>query len=209
MGIIEDWDVNSADLNEILAYRPSMRGMLVGFVAEYKLTKMLFTDARIHKLTRFDDHDRNRQGDFGFLYQGVPITVEVKSLQSNSIRTRIDPNTGQTEYSGTAQCDASDSKPKLLPSGESLKTTCLVFGGFDLLAVSIFEFGHTWRFAFAKNSDLPFSQYKKYSEEQRKHLIATSIRVTWPLQPPFRDEPFGVLDEIVAIKTKPRPEKKR
>lgn len=171
-----------------------MRGMLMGFVAEYRLSQMWFSDARIHHWTRYDDHDRTRRGDFWFTYQGVQLSVEIKSLQSNSVRQAIQ------RYEGKVQVDASDSKPTKLPNGDIVKTACLVPGGFDILAVNLFEFGQKWRFGFIKNSDLPHSTSKKYTEEQRKYLLATSVNVTWPLQAPFHDEPFTIIDEIVAEK---------
>jgi hypothetical protein len=77
----------------------------------------------------------------------------------------------------------------------------LLVGGFDLLAVNLFEFGQEWRFAFAKNSDLPRTTSSKYTPEQRKFLLATSVRITWPLQPPFYEDPFTVLDIIAAEKS--------
>lgn len=200
MGIIEDWGLSTEELNEILSYRPSVRGMLMGFVAEYRLTRLWFSDARIHGWKRYDNHDRKRHGDFGFTYQGVPFSVEVKSLQSNSVEHIQSLSGGEDRYIGKVQCDASDSKPKTLPNGQKLKTTCLVVGGFDLLAVNLFEFGQEWKFGFAKNSDLPRSKFKKYTPVQQKYLLATSVRVTWPLESPFRDEPFSLLGEIVREK---------
>lgn len=195
MGVTESWGLSLDELNDILSHRPSMRGMLMGFVAEYRISKLYFSDARIHKWTRYDDHDRKRRGDFWFTYHGREFALEVKSLQSNSVRKIADD-----QYTGTVQVDASDSKPILLPNGDTLKTACLVVGGFEILAVNLFEFGQKWRFAFAKNSDLPRSTYKKYTADQRKHLLATSIKVTWPLEAPFRDEPFSILDELAAEK---------
>jgi len=192
MGLLEQWGVTLDELNEILASRPSLRGILIGFVAEYKLPQMWFTDPRIEKLERYENHDRTRPGDFGFLYKGEPISVQAKSLQTNSVRRT------ETGYIGTFQCDASDRRPVTLPNGQIVETTCLVAGGFDLLAVNLFEFGQEWRFAFAKNTDLPRTKSSKYTPEQRQYLLATSIRITWPLEPPFHEEPFEVLEAIVA-----------
>jgi len=192
VGLLEQWGVIPDELNEILASRPSLRGILIGFVAEYKLSQMWFTDPRIDKLERYENHDRTRPGDFGFLYKGMPISVQVKSLQTNSVRRT------EIGYTGTFQCDASDRRPVTLPNGQVVETTCLVIGGFDLLAVNLFEFGQEWRFAFAKNADLPRTKSSRYTSEQCQYLLATSVRITWPLQPPFHEEPFEVLDTIVA-----------
>ena len=69
-------------------------------------------------------------------------------------------------------------------------------GQFDLLAVNLFAFGDEWRFIYAKNSDLPQSAYRGYTDYQRRHLLATMVSVTWPPEPPFYDEPWGLVREI-------------
>jgi hypothetical protein len=196
MGILEQWGVTLDEINDILAERPSVRGILLGFIAEYKLAQIWFSnDPRVDSLERYKNHDRTRAGDLGFRYKGVLVSVQVKSLQSSSVLKT------KTGYKGTFQCDASDRRLVRLPNGESVETTCLLVGGFDLLAVNLFEFGQEWRFAFAKNSDLPRTTSSKYTPEQRKFLLATSVRITWPLQPPFYEDPFTVLDMIVAEKS--------
>jgi hypothetical protein len=198
MALLEQWGVTLDELNEILASRPSLRGILIGFLAEYKLARMWFTDPRIKRLERYENHDRTKPGDFGFWYKGVQISVQVKSLQTNSVRRT------ETGYVGTFQCDASDRRPVKLPDGQVVETTCLVIGGFDLLAVNLFEFGQEWRFAFARNADLPRTKSPKYTSEQRQYLLATSIRITWPLRPPFHEEPFQLLDQIAADRRRRR-----
>ena len=35
-----------------------------------------------------------------------------------------------------------------------------------------------------------------YTDYQRRHLLATMVSVTWPPEPPFYDEPWGLLREI-------------
>lgn len=75
MGVVEDWGLTTQELNEILVSRPSARGMLFGFVAEYRLTKLL-TDSRIHALTRYDDHDRSKPG------ATTPNTTHLTSVAS-------------------------------------------------------------------------------------------------------------------------------
>jgi hypothetical protein len=198
MGLLEQWGVTLSELNEILQARPSLRGILMGFVAEYKLYQLWFRDPRIDKFVRYDNHDRTRLGDFGFEYKGVQISVQVKLLQTSSVRQT------QQGYTGIFQCDASDKRRVKLPNGQEVETVCLVVGGFDLLAVNLFHFGKEWRFAFAKNSDLPRTKHKRFTAEQRQYLLATAVRITWPLQPPFYAEPFTVLDAIVSQRTSQR-----
>jgi hypothetical protein len=68
---------------------------------------------------------------------------------------------------------------------------------FDILAVNCFAFENKWRFAFCKNDDLPVSTYKKYSQTQRERLIASLVTVTWPPKPPFTDNLFKILNELL------------
>ena len=191
MGIIEDWGISIEDLNAVLAERPSVRGILLGFLSEYRLQRTVLSDSRIHKLVRYDDHDRTRPADFSFEYQGNEFTVEVKSLQTKSVR----PLNGG--FGGSCQVDASDRRKVTLPDGSTLKTTCLITGKFDILAVNLFEFHHRWDYAFIRNEKLPRSRHKPYTDYQRQNLLATSVRVEWPLKPPFYDGPWPILDEIV------------
>lgn len=200
MGLLEDWGVTADELNEVLASRPSLRGMLMGYLAEYKLPRTWFVeDDRISNLARYDNHDRTKPGDFVFSYRGHTVVVEVKCLDTNSVKET------PTGYVGKFQCNASDTRKVKLPNGKTLQTNCLVVGEFDLLAVGLFQFGHTWRFAFAKNVDLPRSTYKKYTPKQQKYLLAGSMKITWPLEPPFRVEPFSLLDEIIAVRARKHP----
>lgn len=73
-----------------------------------------------------------------------------------------------------------------------------MLGEFDLLAINLLDFGQQWRFAFVKNTDLPRSPYARYTAEQREHLLQTTPKISWPLQPPYRDEPFRLLDELAS-----------
>lgn len=196
MGILERWRITGDELDEIVSSSPSLRGFIFGYVSEYKRRKTWFADTRIIGLHKSDNHGRARKGDLTFTYRGVEITVEVKSLQTHSIRRRDDG------CHGKFQCDASDRRRISLPSGETIETTCLAVGEFDLLAVNLFEFSGGWQFAFARNKDLPRSRFPKHTPEQRQHLLATLIDVTWPLQPPFEPEPFRLLDEIAAEKSR-------
>jgi hypothetical protein len=189
MGFFQRLGVKVRDLEEIIESRPSLRGLVVGYLAETRLVEMWFPHYSVEKV---DDRDRAHKGDRLLTYKRKQFRIEVKSLQSNSVKKTTDG------WTGKFQVDASDSRPVTLPNGERLKTVCLTVGGFDLLAVNLFDFGNEWRFAFVKNCDLPRSTYRKYTPEQRKHLLLTTPKITWPLQPPFRDGPFSLLNELVS-----------
>ncbi len=144
MTFIEEWQITLDQLDSILRERPSLRGMLLGFVAEYKLTEIWFAgNPEIKNLQRFDNHVRREQGDFGFVYKGVPIVVQVKSLQRGSIKKT------KEGFKARFQRDASDRRNILLPNGQTVETTCLQVSSFDLLAVNLFDALNRWEFAFA------------------------------------------------------------
>lgn len=188
------WDVDTDEINLVLNRNPSLRGMVFGYIGEVKVTKIFASDPRILNIYKPDDHDRKEKADLVFTYKGVQIKVEVKSLQTNSIK-HIDQ-----KQTAVFQCDASDRRIITFPSGETVNTTCLLAGEFDLLAVNLFAFQNKWIFAFAKNTDLPRSNYAKYLPEARKLLLASNMKITWPLENPYVNDPFSLLDEIVKEK---------
>lgn len=189
--ILKYWDITIDELSEIIGAAPSLRGMMEGYVAEYKLREFLKASGRIvGEIGKYNDHDREKRGDLFIIYKGKKIGIEVKSLQTNTIK-QVDG-----KLVAKFQCDASDRREVELPDGEKLETTCLVAGEFDLLAVNLFAFRKKWDFAFAKNLDLPRTTYGKYTPQQRKHLLATLMEITWPLQNPFQSDPFPLLNEI-------------
>jgi hypothetical protein len=196
MGLLDNWDVSREELNRVLDENPSLRGMLFGYVAELKLAEILEGIPGVTSSMKYDDHDRAHKGDRFITYRGQPIHVESKSLQSNSIRFDAENN----RFIGRAQVDASDRRTLILPSGEQLTTTCLLRGEFDLLAVNVFAFQNKWKFAFAKNTDLPCSTFRGYTEAQRAALLATLVTVTWPPEPPFYSDPIPLLDDLVRAR---------
>jgi transcriptional regulator with XRE-family HTH domain len=186
--ILQKWGINETELTRVVHENPSLRGILLGYVAELKFEETLKGHPGITSITKHDDHDRKRKGDRFITYKGKDFIVEVKSLQTNSITRE------GNKWVGKAQVDASDRRDVKLPDGSIVNTTCLLAGEFDLLAVNLFAFEEKWRFVFARNQDLPRSSFKKYSPRQRKWLLATLVTVTWPPDPSFYDDPFVVLD---------------
>ncbi len=186
------WDITAEELSEIVAENPSMHGLMFGYVAEYKLKKMWLQRREVTGLTRPRSHDRKSKGDFRFQYRGRSVTVEVKCLDTPKVKYK------DGVYQGTFQCNASDSREVVLPNRRRLTTNCLVVGEFDLLAVCLFAFGGQWKFAFALNSDLPRTTWRGYTTAQQKYLLKSAMPISCPLRSPFADEPFGLLDRLVA-----------
>ncbi len=193
--ILDLWEITSQDLTSLLNQSPSLRGMLFGYAAEFKLHDLWLNHPDITEVVKHDDHDRQKKGDRRIVYKGQPFILEAKSLQTNSI--------GQDagRWYGKAQVDASDRRPIMLPNGDEVTTTLLQVGEFDVLAVNVFPFGNKWRFVFAKNHELPRSTWQGYTAEQRAYLLASLIPVSWPPEPPFVDNLYSLLDELLAERT--------
>ncbi|MCG9106349.1 hypothetical protein LH433_06250 [Laribacter hongkongensis] len=190
--ILDRWEISEEEFTELIDQNPSLRGMNLGYIAEKKFHDEFLNHPAITESSKDDDHDRSRKGDRRIKYKGHEFVIEVKSLQTNMCQ-----NLGGDNWKGKSQVDGSDRRIVKFADGSELNTTLLLRGEFDLLAVNCFAFGENWRFTFAKNSDLPTSSYKKYTEEQRKQLIASLVPVTWPPEAPFTDNPFKLLDELI------------
>lgn len=207
---MDDWELSYEEMNALLTDNPSLRSFVSGYAAEMKCRRLWFDEEpRVSNVKKFDDHDRTKKGDIAFTYQGHDFTVEVKSLQTNSIKF------GRSgERVATFQCDASDRRAVIFEhDGSSVETTCLLVGEFDLLAVNLHGFYGKWDFAFAKNDDLPRvsgkrGKSKTYTQEQRDSLLATSMPMADPPIAPYRMEPWSILNELVEAReagTAPEP----
>lgn len=195
--ILQQWGVTDEEFTELVKQTPSLRGVLVGYIAEMKFHKAYLHHPDVTEAQKDDDHDRTKKGDRRIVYRGHTFLIEVKSLQTNSVKKLSDDT-----WIGKAQVDASDRRDVTFPDGTKLNTTCLLRGEFDLLAVNCFAFGEEyWRFAFILESELPPNKYPRYTTYQRAHLLPSSVTVNWPLQPPFSDNPFTLLDRLIEGKS--------
>jgi hypothetical protein len=190
--ILDVWSITAGELTEVVRSNPSLRGMVVGYLGEFKLRKVLSKLDGVTNIVKPDDHDRSNKADLEFTYRGEKFTIEVKSLQTNSIK-----QDGKT-FTGNFQCDASDRRTVHFPNHTKIETTCLLVNQFDILAVPLFGFEGRWHFAFAHNRDLPRSRCKKYTEYQQERLLATSMRISIPLQKPYVFEIGLLLEELYA-----------
>lgn len=83
--ILEQWGITPEYLTKVVFENPSLRGMIVGYIAERKLRELFEQDGRVTNLRKDDDHDREKKGDLVVTYKGFDFKLEVKSLQTNSI----------------------------------------------------------------------------------------------------------------------------
>lgn len=205
MGFLENWDLSYEEINELLTDNPSLRSFVMGYAAEVKCKNMYFTDhPDVSAIYKPDDHDRTEKGDLVITYKGQRFAIEVKSVQTNSMK----PQKRSGIVKPWFQCDASDARTVLFKDGSSVHTTALLVGEFDVLAVNVHVFDGKWKFVFAKNEDLPTMEgatrgsAKNYTLYQQQNLIKTSININNPPGPPFVDSPFQLFDELIVERAK-------
>lgn len=189
---IGKWEVDLISLEESIESNPSLRSFVFGYQAEYMAKREICKQLGVpfESMTKPDDHDRSRHYDISLPYKGRRYLIEVKCLQSNKIK-KIAENQWKAEY----QCDASDSREVELPNGHVVPTTSLPYGMFDIVAVGLFQFFGKWKFAFIKANDLeslatsrPTKKNKEISFEDKKLLIKSSQKISWPLVPPYTEK---------------------
>jgi hypothetical protein len=84
--ILEEWDIDSEYFTAVVRENPSLRGMILGYIAERKLRDIFVNSGKTENHRKDDDHDRSKKGDLTLNYKGEEIVIEVKSLQTNSIK---------------------------------------------------------------------------------------------------------------------------
>ena len=178
---------------------PSLRGMILGYIAEemfetyVRKTYPTLIEADIEK---HDDHDRRfNKSDRTITHGGRIYRIQLKSIQTNSIKR--DLQTGL--ICCDVQNDASDRRPVKFSDGTTLETTCYLRGDYDILAVPLFPFTGNWTYAYKKNIDCRASTSRKYTEAQRRHLLATTERLNWPLTDDWHSNLFDLLDNQIGL----------
>lgn len=170
------------DLVMAIKRAPSLRGMILGYIAEEMFVRHVLEDKEFDDVRKHDDHDReNNKIDRDFLYEGKRVSVQLKSVQTNSISWNTELNTIQA----SVQNDGSDKRDVKLPNGQVVSTTNYKVGDYDILAVPLFPFTGTWEFGYLLNRDCRKTTSKKYTEEQQRYLLSTMESITYPLSKPW------------------------
>lgn len=74
--------------SEVVNANPSLRGMIVGYIAEKKLRDLFHSSGKTSALRKDDDHARDKKGDLVVTYMGEEFRIEVKSLQTNTVQVQ-------------------------------------------------------------------------------------------------------------------------
>jgi hypothetical protein len=66
----------------------------------------------------------------------------------------------------------------------------------DVMAINLYRIEDEWRFAFIRLTDLPRSE-GNYPDELREQLSKSLPKLTIPLEEPFTDDLYALMDEIL------------
>ena len=181
--IIKRWDITPEELTEVIDQNPSLHGMILGYLAELKLEKLWLSGQGISDVTKHDDHDRKKKGDRVIRYKDHELLFESKSLQTATVK-KTDEG-----WVGKAQVDATDRREVVLPDGSTVTTTCLLKGEFDILAVNDLP-SRTLGASFLQR--IPVSPPRTTGDTRN-----INDDICWPPKPPFSEEPFTLMNEII------------
>ncbi len=73
INLLRDWQVSSKQISSLINQNPSLRGMLLGYIAELKLKELITLLPDISYTYKFDDHDRKKKGDLYIIYREKPL----------------------------------------------------------------------------------------------------------------------------------------
>jgi hypothetical protein len=88
--ILTRWGITEQELTELVDNNGSLRGMLLGYIAEPMLKKLWFEKPPALYLGKHDDHNRMMKGDLYVRYKDHEFDVESKSLQTKMNRKNED-----------------------------------------------------------------------------------------------------------------------
>ena len=185
--------IKPKELVKIVKSTPSLRGMIAGNIAELKFEQHLRSLGAFRNFYKPDDHNRlENKVDLRFTYRRKSVTVQLKSIQTNSIKWNADLQHLQCDV----QNDGSDRRDVRLPNGHVVNTTNYRFGDYAILAVPLFPFTGKWDFAYLLNRDCTATTSTKYSEEDRKYLIRTVEKLSYPLSDRWTDDIFEAIRRL-------------
>ncbi len=185
-----------ADLSSLvkaLSENPSLRGIVMGYVAEDKFERLVLrTLAGASSISKDPDHAKSKS-DRRFVLGGREYTIQLKSIQTPSLEDR------DGRVVAHVQNDASDRRKITLPTGKVIETTCYQIGEYDILAVPLYPFTGSWTdYAYRRNRDLTRTTSRKYSEEEQACLLATTEKISWPLGPEWTTDLLSLLDKSIG-----------
>lgn len=159
------------ELESIIEENPKLRGVIQGYIAEYKLIDKLRSTPGVTDVSKIPDRHGVKK-DIQIKYLDTDITIECKSILSATVKT----DTIHGTWQGTVQCKNSDSIHAIV-NGEATKHTNLTRGGFDIMSISTYAVDGLWNAVYIEN------RYMPQATPDRFDLMKTSFIVN-PLTTP-------------------------
>jgi hypothetical protein len=201
----EEWKLDVEEFNRIIHKNSNALSAIYGYVAEERLREMfLEDDSRVENIRSPADQDSADKGDWAFQYRGEPMKIEVKSLQTHTIervnknQTTLGDEEEPTKWKAGFHLKGTSDQRKVEYEGETYETTLMNVErtDVDIMAVNLYRIEDEWRFAFIKVEDLPRSK-GNYPEGLKEQLAMSQIRLTVPLEEPFTDDLYELMDEVL------------
>lgn len=191
--------ISPEDLVMSIKRAPSLRGMILGYIAEEMFEKYIplkYGFINSEDIESHDDHDRRfNKSDRTIRVKNRLYRVQLKSIQTNSIKRNLETGLLQADV----QNDASDSRSITLPTGNTVITTCYAKGDYDILAVPLFPFTGEWSYAYKRNIDCRITSSNKYSIEDSNYLLSTTEIITWPLTDEWHVDLSKLLNDQIGL----------
>lgn len=192
--LLEDTSILSkfsrVELDDLISVNPALRGYIQGYLGELSLMKQLYSVEGVSDICKIPDRDPMK-GDISFKYGNTPITIEVKSLLSDSIRKDILNDT----WSGRVLTKNTDKRVVNISKVGPVLTSAIFKGTFDILAISCYAVSHSWDFLYMANENMP------EQSENTPGLVKTSFYVN-PVTTPFiTQDLLSLLDSVVLSKS--------
>lgn len=191
------------DLVMSIKRAPSLRGMILGYIAEEMFEKYVpkkYGFISSDDIEKHDDHDRKfNKSDRTIRANGRLYRVQLKSIQTNSIKRNLETGVLQADV----QNDASDARTIVMHDGTKIITTCYARGDYDILAVPLFPFTGDWQYAYKRNVDCRSTNSKKYIEDHWAFLLSTTETITWPLSDDWHSNLADLLDDQIGLIAEP------
>jgi hypothetical protein len=189
---VEKW-ADFDTLIKALTENPSLRGIVMGYVAEDRFERLVLrTLGGATSISKDPDHQKSKS-DRRFVLGGREYTIQLKSIQTPSIEDR------DGRVVARVQNDASDRRKIPLPTGKTIETTCYLVGEYDILAVPLYPFTGNWTdYAYRRNRDLTRTTFRKYSPEERACPLSTTEDISWPLDSIWTMDLPSLLDKSIG-----------
>lgn len=200
-----DWQLDTEEFNRIINQNSNALSAIYGYVAEERLREtFLEEDCRVENVRSPEDQDSADKGDWAFDYRGESMKIEVKSLQTHTIQavdtdqTKFGEDTDETRWKAGFHLKGTSDQRIVEYEGEEYSTTLMNVekSDVDIMAVNLYRIEDEWQFAFLRVDDLPRSK-GSYPDGLREQLAKSQIRLTIPLEEPFTEDLYGLMDQIL------------